>query len=336
MRKLLIWDGDNTLWDGTKLDGDEITVSVERHYQVHELMKRGVLQAVASRNLEGDIHSILHQFDLDDAMLDVQGGLDRSKPDMVQSVVRALNLARHSDVVFVDDNPSHREEVERAFTGIVTADPSKVKQVIDRYFTKPEYTDEDRQRVRRYKSEQARRTAEEGYSGDRVDFLRDCNITLRVRMAGQDDMARVIDLTERANQYSARDFGVSLEKARQRGELYVGEAEDRFGSYGLSAVAVMGSNGWISLLVVSCRMAGKGLGSAFLGELIALSFEGASRTVTVSWRPSNYNGGVDALLEWYKFKIGTGAVRKMAILDIEDWNADLRPGWVAVERAVTA
>jgi methoxymalonate biosynthesis protein len=338
MKKLLVWDGDQTLWDGTYMDGDDVTVSAMRYNQVHALMERGVLQAVASRNLLGDVQTILHRFGLDDAMLTVQAGLHRSKPDMVRTVMLVLGLVNPNDVVFADDNPSHREEVELAIPGVTTVDPADIQRAMDVHFTKASYTDEDRNRVRRYKSEQARQQAETAYDGDRTDFLRGCEMRLRVRAAGASDMPRVMDLTERANQYSAREGYVSVDAARFDGSLYVGEAADRFGDYGLSTVAVMDC-AHIRLFVVSCRLAGKGLGSAFLGTLLGLAFERyGARVASAGWQPTDYNGGIDALFGWYGFALsdepGCTVGRRVARLGRDDWQPDKRPDWVTIQTVI--
>src|SRR5947209_249377 len=48
--KCLVWDLDNTLWQGTLLEDDQVRLTDAVRKTVVELDSRGVLQSIASRN----------------------------------------------------------------------------------------------------------------------------------------------------------------------------------------------------------------------------------------------------------------------------------------------
>ncbi len=48
--KCLVWDLDDTLWNGTLLEGDHVFIADEVRHTVEVLDSRGILQSIASKN----------------------------------------------------------------------------------------------------------------------------------------------------------------------------------------------------------------------------------------------------------------------------------------------
>jgi methoxymalonate biosynthesis protein len=271
-----------------------------------------------------DVKAALHAFDLDRFFLVPQADLERSKPEMIRSIMDELGLVRNEDVVFLDDQPSHREEVSEALPGITVGGPGDVSDIL-RYFEKDRYTDEDRNRVRRYHAEQVRQQAAAAYAGDHLEFLRSTGLQLVLAQPTDEQWARVVDLVARSNRFSAMDGrwdADELVRARERSSLLTGHVTDRFGSYGLSTVLVL-DDARIRLLVVSCRLQGKGIGSALIGTAINAHIGGV---VDAVWQETPYNAGVRALYEWYDFEFATQSdgwvtARKEVTqpVDLPDW-----------------
>jgi methoxymalonate biosynthesis protein len=324
VKKLLVWDGDETLWRGTMLEGDTPTLPDGRAALCAELCERGVLQSVASTNLLADVKAALHGFDLDRFFLSPQADLERSKPEMIKAIMDALGLVRNEDVVFLDDQASHREEVVQALDGITVGGPEDVDEIL-RHFEKNHYTEEDRHRVRRYQAEQVRQQAAAAYDGDHLVFLRTTNLELELSRPSDAQWSRVVDLVARSNRFSAMDGewnADQLAEAREQESLVAGVVKDRFGSYGLSTVMALG-DAEVRLLVVSCRLQGKGIGSALVGWAIN---QHVGDTLTATWRETQYNAGVRALYEWYDFEFNgasdgwvTARKRVNEAVELPDW-----------------
>lgn len=310
MKKLLVWDGDESLWNGTVIEGiDGVTLPEGRFELCQELFNRGVVQSIASYNVLSDVEAMLHKFGLANFFLAPQaefGGAN--KAEMISKIVAELNLSKYSDVVFIDDNVHNIAEVKALLPDVNTAFPQEIDEVVGRWFTKDSYTAEDKDRVRMYRSEVARRESGAAFKGDKVEFLRSLALKAKISCPTEEQMPRVMQLVERANRLAAKnpllyhpdfDYG-DLEQQ----DMMVLTAEDNFGNYGLTGVANItpyedGDAVSINLFVISCRLQGKGLGSTFLGTILNTYI---GNTVYMIYKATNYNAGIKSLLDWYKFE----------------------------------
>jgi len=308
MKKLLIFDGDNTLWTGIFANSDKITLPNNRYNQCEDLYNRGVLQSVASHNLLADVETILYVNKLSDFFLYNQADFGKSKSQMVKEIINLYGLTTPRDVVYLDDDPFNRAEVKNMFSEIIVADPKDLQTVIDVHFTKEDYTEEDRLRVRRYRSELQRNQASVAYGADYQKFLQECDLQLTLNLATEEDVPRIIDLISRANRMAALARTYTEEEiARNLQSIIVGKVRDRFGDYGLSVVLIAGKY-WmdqvryvdIDALVISCRLQGRGIGSAVLGAIF--NSEPLGTRFEARWQETEYNQGIKALYEWYKFE----------------------------------
>lgn len=331
MKKLLVWDGDECLWTGTLQDGDVPALPRGRAALVRTLTERGVLQAVASFNRHRDVLDTLNRLDLADHFVMVCAELRGSKSAFIRTIMDALELARAEDVVFLDDQPFNRHEVEAALPGVYVDSPENIIAVIQDYFTKPSYTEEDRARVRMVQENLQRVSAQTAYEGDHREFLRDCGIELIVDAPTPSQFPRVADLFRRANRMSAVSptlGGVpALEIALRRGRVLALFVRDRYGDYGLSGLVVLrrySDRDELDALVLSCRLRGRGIGSAVLGSLL----NRCPGRFEALYRETEYNQGMRDLYRWYGFDEsgGEGAARFV-------WEGERveLPSWVSVD-----
>ena len=304
MKKLLIWDGDNSLWDGTILEDLEVSITPERAELCQTLRDRGVLQSIASHNLLQDVLAVIAKYGLEDCFLVPQANLDAPKSVMIKIIMNELGLVKNEDVVFVDDEQFNLEEVEKSLPDLCAMRPEYLKYVIEPWFSKETYTDDDRNRVRRYRSEQDRKKASTDYQGEYLDFLRQCDMRACVRTPTEQEMDRVIDLIRRANQLSllsAEFSATTLRTARQN--LVACWSKDKFGDNGMVGVAfVIPWDNYtlhtINILVISCRMQGKGIGSYLLGSILNRI---SPSEVKATFKATEYNKSMVQLLEYFGF-----------------------------------
>ncbi|MHC4521791.1 MAG: HAD-IIIC family phosphatase [Planctomycetota bacterium] len=62
--KCVVWDLDNTLWDGVLLEDDPVTLRPDARRVIETLDQRGILQSIASRNEFDSAMQKLRQFGL--------------------------------------------------------------------------------------------------------------------------------------------------------------------------------------------------------------------------------------------------------------------------------
>jgi len=336
MKKLLVWDCDETLWDGILLEGDDIKLPSGRLEFCTELHDRGVVQSVASRNDLSTILLRLESFNLTPFFLYPQADFTTPKSVMITTIMESLGLSKATDVIFVDDDRFQREEVAMNCDGVIAMDPSDLGSLIgERFFTKETYTDEDRKRVRRYREEEQRKASSTAYKGDYREFLESSEIVLTLETARERDWERIGDLFDRANRMSALGPEITRERvslALIEGRMIAGFVSDKFGDYGLSCFAVMGpGSGYkvgVDALVLSCRLQGKGIGSAFLGTLINRS---VGRLMVARYTPTSYNVGMKGLYEWYGFDCKQ--LRNDLVFSKRIFEPCELPGWVTVDES---
>ena len=306
MRKLVVWDCDETLWKGTLMYGDDLMLKPMVKDTLELLHTRGVVQSVASKNLKEDVLAKLEEFGISSYFLVPQADLETPKSKMVSTIKDALGLARFEDIVFVDDQLFNRCEVEDRLEGVVSCEYEDMEDVIDKYFTKETYTDEDRKRAQRYRSELERSRGADSYGDDYIAFLHSCEMEVDFFNPVDTQLPRFKDLIERANRMSALDDSFNNEMVDQmfihhRNGLLACSVKDKYGDYGLCALAILEIYKdlvEIKGVVVSCRLQGKGIGSSLLGMIINMC---KNKKITARYEETRYNAGMRNLYDWYKF-----------------------------------
>ncbi|MEZ0069282.1 FkbH-like protein [Streptacidiphilus sp. MAP12-20] len=273
--KAVVWDLDNTLWDGVLLEGGgrRLRPGVER--TVRALDARGVLQSVASRNDPEAALAQLTHFRLADYFLVPQIGWG-AKSASVNAIAQRLNLHPES-FLFIDDDPFERAEVSQACPQVRIWDPADdVTELLGLPQFDGEVTADAAVRRLMYKAALDRDTAERDFAGTAPQFLASLGLRLTVRRAGPDDLARAEELTVRTHQLNATGYTYSaaeLDALRGSGThaILVAELSDRFGDYGTVAVVMVEQVGrrWtLKLLLASCRVMSRGVGGMLLAHVV--------------------------------------------------------------------
>jgi FkbH-like protein len=330
MKKLLIWDGDESLWNGTLVENglQGLTLPEGRFELCKELNERGVIQSLASFNDQQEALLALEKFELTPMFVYPQAVFGGTKSDLITKIKEELNLSRYSDIVFVDDNGFNLAEVNNTLPEVITVDIKDFNEdTILTYFTKDSYSDDDRKRVRRYQEEQFRKQAANSYSGDKMEFLKSCQIRLDLSIATDDDYERVVDLVKRANRMSV--LSEPLDDVRIQEELpnfVIGKIRDRFGDYGLSSLLWLSEDRQtLKGIVISCRLQGKGIGSSLLGYWINTNI---GRQIVSNFTQTEFNAAMIGLYDWYKFEKEDQGDNKFK-LSLDCKEVEL-PNWIEV------
>lgn len=274
--KCLVWDLDHTLWDGSLLEDGVVDLRPGVRAVLEALDERGVLQSIASRTDHTAARRRLAELGVDHYFLHPQIS-SGAKAAGVAAIAAALDVALDA-IAFIDDQPFERDEVRFSHPEVLCLDAADVHDLLERPELKPPFvTDEARQRRRLYQSEIDRRAAEVSFDGSGDEFLATLGIVLRIGPARQDDLLRAEELTRRTHQLNATGRAYSHEELQALRcspghRLLVAELEDRYGTYGKIGLGLieLAEDRWtISLFLLSCRTASRGVGSVFLGLVAA-------------------------------------------------------------------
>ncbi len=277
--RLVIWDLDDTFWDGT-LSEAGIAWREDRAEIVRTLSRRGIVNSICSKNDVEPVRDELRRHGLDDHFVFASVSWEPKGPRL-RHLVEAVQL-RPQTILFIDDNPGNRAEAAHFVPGLQVADETAIDHLLDdpKLAGKP---DEAMARLAQYRVLERRQTDLRGASGDTAAFLRESRITVEIDhdFAGHED--RAIELINRTNQLNftkrrlPEDPGAAREELRallarhtiQAGILRV---RDRYGDYGFCGLYVQAcdqSNDRPYLLhfAFSCRILGMGVETWLYREL---------------------------------------------------------------------
>lgn len=272
--KCLVWDLDDTLWDGVVLEGDRSWPLAAAVDALKTLDQRGILHAVASRGDHETAVAHLAEHGLDEMFCvhDIGWG---SKSGAVRRIASTLNIGLDT-VAFVDNDPVERSEVAAAHPEVRCYRADQLAELATRPEFCPEFvTDESRQRRHLYRVEHRRALAEQEYAGA-AEFLTSLELAMTVRHANKEDLARAYELTVRTHQLNTtgQTFSMAELHALTRSsdhEVLVASLRDRFGSYGTIGLAVSelaGTDSVLQLLLMSCRVLSRGVGAVLLDHIV--------------------------------------------------------------------
>ncbi|KIF73260.1 FkbH [Streptomyces sp. 150FB] len=274
MVKCLVWDLDNTLWQGTLLEDGEVLLAEEVRRVVAELDRRGILQAVSSKNDHGPAWERLEQLGLAEYFVLPHIGWG-PKSDSVRAIADRLNFA-HGAIAFIDDSPAERAEVVFHLPEVRCYEPHQLGTLLELPEFSPAVSTVDSRRRREMYQAGFRRDAErEEHKGPDEEFLRSLELWMTINRATGEELTRVEELTLRTSQMNATgvhydDTALLRLMADPEHEVLVITMGDRFGPHGAVGLVLLHRKpeAWhLKLLATSCRVVSFGAGAAILNWL---------------------------------------------------------------------
>jgi FkbH-like protein len=293
-KKVVVCDLDNTLWGGVAADDGPEAIKLGapdpvgecfRDFQVslRALRARGILLAICSKNDEGFALSVIENHP---AMALRKGDFAAwrinwsEKAENLVALSAELNVGLES-FVFLDDSPQERDQVRRMLPQVwapdLPASPSGLAPFVSSMtcFETPTLGREDFERTDMYRAERGRREALEA-GGDVEDWLRSLQIEVHCAPLRRESLPRAAQLLNKTNQ-----FNLSLRRMDEKSfwdwaaepgnAAYVFHISDRFGDFGLTALASLARQGTEALIVdfvMSCRVMGKKVEEALLSYIV--------------------------------------------------------------------
>lgn len=276
--KCVVWDLDDTLWEGVLLEDPAVRVREEVVEIVRSLDEVGILNSIASKNDADAAMARLEEAGIAEYFLVPQINWN-PKSTSIERIAKLLNIGIDA-IAFVDDQPFELAEVEHALPLVLCVDAHLVAEVVKGEEFRPRFiTSESRQRRKMYQATELRDEAERDYVGTNEEFLATLGMRMRIAEADKSDLQRAEELTIRTNQLNStgRTFDYhELDALRCSPDhlLLVASLEDRFGSYGTIGLAVIekATPRWkLCLLLMSCRVVSRGVGTVLLNHVMRLA-----------------------------------------------------------------
>ncbi|WP_237163233.1 HAD-IIIC family phosphatase [Paenibacillus sp. BIHB 4019] len=302
--KCVVWDLDHTIWNGILMEDTTVELRSDIVNVIKTLDERGILQSIASRNEHEVAMEKLRELGIDHYFIYPQISWNR-KSSSIKTIVESINIGMDT-IAFIDDQPFEREEVSFNHPDVLCIDAADTEGLLERPEFNPTFVTEDsRNRRSLYMSDIVRNEVEASFDGSQEDFLASLGMVFTVSSVEGDDLKRAEELTVRTHQLNATGYTYSYEELdafrhSPNHKLFISELEDKYGTYGKIGLTLLEckDNIWtLKLLLMSCRVMSRGVGSVML-QYIARMAHDAGAVLRAEFVPTDRNR---MMLLTYKF-----------------------------------
>ena len=284
--KLIIWDLDETFWQGTLEEGGVI-FNLDTVKFIEELTTKGIMNSICSKN---DFERVKDEFITSGFKhiwdLFVFPSINFSpKGERVKAIISDMNL-REENVILIDDNISNLNEAKFYCPKIMTAEPKDIKKMSEELYLVNDY-DFEHTRLKQYKILEGKAAARSNSSNE--EFLRASRIKICIKTDCLNNIERIKKLISRTNQLNFTKFrDENLDETIKNNNAAYIIAEDRFGNYGICGfyAADKDTNKLVHFLF-SCRIMNMGI------EQFIYSYLGKPDIDIQGEVASNLEGNVD-------------------------------------------
>jgi len=278
--KCVVWDLDNTIWDGILIENDNLKLKKNVVHVIKELDERGILQSISSKNDFTLAKEKLEEFGLWDYFIYPQISWN-SKSEAIAQIAKSINIGIDT-ISFVDDQPFEREEVLFSHPEVLCIDATDIDEIPHMERMKLKFiTNDSKNRRKMYHSDIKRNKEEQVYTGTKEEFLSTLSMVFKIDKAKEEDLQRAEELTVRTHQLNSTGYVYSYDELKhfidaEDHEVFVAQLDDKFGTYGKIGLALIEKKDdvWdLKLLLMSCRVMSKGIGNIFMNFLINKSIK---------------------------------------------------------------
>jgi len=305
--KCVVWDLDNTIWDGVLLEGSSVVLKSGIREIISSLDSRGILQSISSRNEYKSAIYKLREFNLEEHLLYPQINWN-SKAHSIKNIAEKLNISIDS-IAFIDDQQYELDEVKYELPEVTCICAEDISGMLNMPEMNPSYiSDDSRRRREMLITDNKRKNDEQEFVGPKEDFLKSLKMKLSIYEADKYDLNRMFELTHRTNQFNATGYTYSLDQLKNfilspNFRLLSAKLNDKYGDYGNIGLCLMEKviDSWtIKLLIISCRVLSRGIGSILLSYAINMAFE-EGKHLFAEFLPNNKNRMMNITFKFMNF-----------------------------------
>ena len=293
--KCLVFDLDNTLWQGVLSEGGgKELISGMREF-ITELDRRGIIMSIASKNNFDAAMENLKHFSLEEYFLcpEINWG---AKSDSLKNIISNLGIKQGS-VAFIDDNQFERDEVAFSLPDVRTYDAADFKNLLQADEFCPAFITEDaKNRRSMYLADFARREDEKAFGGSAEEFLMTLDMKLKISPVTEGDLRRVHELTLRTHQLNSTGYTYDFDELKALINspdhvFLIASLNDKYGDSGKVGIMLLeklkGAY-MLKLLIVSCRVMSRGVGTALLTHAVKLA-KAEGKKLYAEFRETEHN-----------------------------------------------
>ncbi len=316
-KKVIVVDGDNTLWggivgedgiDGVACDENYPGIAYKRFQQFLLTLKAsGLVLALVSKNNEADVVELFQKRRMPLRLEDfVTTRINwNPKSQNIAEIAEELNLGLES-FLFIDDNLFEIGEVRKALPMVDTRrfDPDDPLSSIEVIASDPSLqailvTEEDRRKSEQYASERARGEILKS-APDLESFIKSLHIRIIWWRNNRSQLGRITQLINKTNQFNLttrRYTQAEVEALMETAEVFSFKVEDDLGDMGIVGVVIVKA-GHIDTFLLSCRVLGRGIEDRIMDIVVR-----ETDLKSAEYIPSSKNMQVEDLYEKLGFEV---------------------------------
>ncbi len=295
-KKALIFDCDNTLWNGIlgedgmegidmSPNSDKGRIFAEVQSLALDLNRKGVLLGICSKNNFEDVTEVLNHhpdMQIKEKHISIQKVNWKDKVINLQEIAHELNIGLDS-FVFVDDSDFEISLVRERIPEITVVKvpeklydyPSSIREIIPLFYQTSKSI-EDTERVKIYQQQQQREVTKQQFSS-LEDYLQHLELKIKIYENPSNLIPRIAQLTQKTNQFNLttkRYTETQIESyiSNKIYKIWAFEVLDKFGTSGITGVCigkyVNSKKMVIDSFLMSCRVIGRNIEFAFFNFLI--------------------------------------------------------------------
>lgn len=256
--KLIIWDLDETFWTGT-LSEESVSIPEKNRQLIKRLTDIGIVNSICSKNDWNQVKEELERQQLNDYFVFPSVNWE-AKGNRIKSLIQDMQL-RPVNVLFLDDNPSNREEVRYFCPEIMVEGPEVIPALLEQA-NLSDKKDLEHKRLKQYRILEEKQQNKTQYDSNE-EFLMESDIQVEISHDCLNQLERIHDLILRSNQLNFTKLRSSEEELKlllKKTSVEAGyvSVSDRFGDYGIVGFYAI-LNGELIHFTFSCRTLGMGI-----------------------------------------------------------------------------
>jgi len=293
--KLLILDGDNTLWGGILGEDGIKNLKIGENYPgvfyknfqklLIQLKKKGILLSLCTKNNLSSIQELFRsrKKDLILKLSDFSAIQSNWKPKYqnINLILKKLNLSAKNSI-FIDDSLFEINSVKKIIpeldTLLMPNNASDFNRTLLDFVNINSFnlTVEDKKRAQLYVDEDKRNKEKIKYSSF-TNYVKNLKIILNVNRNSTKDIERLSQLTQKTNQFNTTTIRLSsdqmsqlIKNSKNNTDVIYCRAKDKFGDMGIIGLAIINiydDKAVLKNLLFSCRALGRFIENAFLQYL---------------------------------------------------------------------
>lgn len=350
-KKAIIFDCDNTLWNGVLgeegFDGIKMSSSTKDGAVFSEIQsialslnRQGILIGLCSKNNPADVDEVIKShpdMQLRDEHITIKKVNWSDKVTNLREIAGELNIGLDS-LVFVDDSSFEVNFIKEQIPEIT------VLQVPDRLHDYPmmlrensglfynlSYTKEDDQKIEMYKQQAQREIVKKEYA-DIEGYLSSMGLKLTIFEDDKSIIPRMSQMSQKTNQFNLTtkrytEGDIKSFVANNDSKVFAFSVCDKFGDSGVTGLCIINIDGNsriadIDTLLISCRVIGRNIEYAFMDYLINVIRDCGINTVKAKYLQTQKNEQVKDFFDKCSFSLdGSAEMERNYVLNITEYKS---------------